>query len=91
MKEKGIVDAVDRARSSAWSFAQSLAYATLDRQSIIIDKRDHEARLLGDVILADDPLSALIRRKESQDIAQNIRMLDLPAAGAAPSPTPALA
>lgn len=78
-KDTAIFDAMEKGRTSAWDFAQSLAYLPLDQQASRIGARDLEARYLGDVILAGNPLLTLIRHKESQDIAANIRQLNAPA------------
>ena len=78
-KDAAIFDAMEKGRTSAWDFAQSLAYLSREQQAQRIGARDLEARLLGDVILAGNPLIALIRRHESQDVAANIRRLDAPA------------
>jgi hypothetical protein len=79
-KEKAIFDAMERGRTSAWDFAQSLATLSLPDQALRIGARDLEARLLGDVILAGGPLIGLIQRHEVQDVAANIRALNAPAA-----------
>lgn len=80
LKDKAIFEAMEKGRTSAWDFAQSLAFLTPEQQASRIGARDLEARLLGDVILAGNPIIALIRHKESQDVAANIRQLDAPAA-----------
>lgn len=79
-KDKAIFDAMEKGRATAWDFAQSLAPLPLDQQASRIGARDLEARYLGDIILAGNPLLSLIRRKESQDVAANIRQLNAPAA-----------
>lgn len=78
-KDKAIFEAMEAGRKSSWDFAQSLANATLPEQCFAIGKRDLEARLLGDLILAGGPVTALIRKHESQDVAHNIRVLNAPA------------
>lgn len=82
-KDKAIFDAMEEGRKSSWGFAQSLAYVTLPDQALAIGKRDLEARLLGDLILAGGPVTTLIRKHESQDIAANIRQLNAPATATA--------
>ncbi|MFN7978643.1 MAG: DUF5995 family protein [Vicinamibacterales bacterium] len=79
IKDALIFDAMEKGRTSAWDFAQSLAYLTPEQQASRIGARDMEARLLGDVILAGNPIIALVRHKESQDVVANIRQLDAPA------------
>lgn len=79
-KDAAIFDAMEKGRTSAWDFAQSLAYLPLDQQASRIGARDLEARYLGDIILAGNPLLSLIRHKESQDVAANIRQLNAPPA-----------
>lgn len=79
-KDKAIFDAMEKGRASAWGFAQSLAYLGLDQQAQRIGARDLETRLVGDLILAGNPVIGVIRRHESQDVAANIRQLDAPAA-----------
>jgi hypothetical protein len=79
-KDKAIFDGMEKGRTSSWDFAQSLAYLSLPDQALRIGARDLEARLLGDVILAGNPVISLIRRHESQDVAANIRALDAPVA-----------
>lgn len=78
-KDKAIFDAMEQGRRSAWAFAQVLADASLPQQALVIGTRDMEARLLGDLILAGNPVIAMIRRHESQDVAANIRILNAPA------------
>lgn len=78
-KERAIFDGMEKGRTTAWDFAQALAVMTLPEQAIRIGARDLEARLIGDVILAGGPVIALIREREQQDIAANIRALDAPA------------
>lgn len=79
VKDALIFESMEKGRTSAWDFAQSLAYLTPEQQASRIGARDLEARLLGDVILAANPIIALVRHKESQDVAANIRQLDAPA------------
>jgi hypothetical protein len=84
-KDKAIDAAIDEGRRSSWGFAMSLAYLDLPAQAITIGNRDRHARLLGDCILAD-PMRRLVRKRESSDVAKNIRVLDAPApADAVPS------
>lgn len=79
LKDKAIFDAMERGRTSSWDFAQSLAHLSLPEQALAIGRRDQEARLLGDVILLGGPITAVVRRHESQDVAANIRQLNAPA------------
>lgn len=78
-KERLIFEALAKGRSTAWAFAQSLAYLSVSDQASRIGARDLEARLVGEVVLAGGPIVATLRRHESQDIAANIRVLDAPA------------
>ncbi len=78
-KDRAIFDAMEKGRATAWDFARSLAHLPLDQQASRIGARDLEARYLGDIVLAGNPLLSLIRRKESQDVAANIRQLNAPA------------
>lgn len=79
-KDKAIFGAMEKGRTTAWDFARALSTMTLPQQALRIGARDLEARLLGDVILAGNPILSLIRRHESQDVAANIRALNAPAA-----------
>lgn len=79
-KDKAIFGAMEKGRTTAWDFAKALSTMTLPQQALRIGARDLEARLLGDVILAGNPILSLIRRHESQDVAANIRALNAPAA-----------
>lgn len=75
-KDKAIFDGMEKGRTTAWDFAHALSTMSLPEQALRIGARDLEARLLGDVILAGNPILSLIRRHESQDVAANIRALN---------------
>jgi hypothetical protein len=78
LKDKSIDVSIDAGRKSSWDFAMSLAYLDLPAQAIAIGKRDLEALALGECIL-NDPMAAIARRRESADVAANIRVLNAPA------------
>lgn len=88
-KDKAIFDGMEAGRKSSWGFAQSLAYTSLPDQCFAIGTRDLEARLLGDAILLGGPITAAIRKHESQDVAANIRVLNAPATTSGASATTA--
>ncbi|MGE0813213.1 MAG: DUF5995 family protein [Vicinamibacterales bacterium] len=81
LKDRAIYDALEKGRATAWAFAQSLAFLDPPAQASRIGARDLEMRLVGDLILANGPVVDVIRRRESQDVAANIRDLAAPAAG----------
>lgn len=85
LKNAAINDAIDEGRTSSWDFAGALAFMDLDAQCFVIGQRDLRARVLGDCIL-DDPIATLARKRDSADIAENIRVLSAPAAGPAQTP-----
>jgi hypothetical protein len=76
VKDKAIFGAMQQGRASAWAFAQTLAYAPLATQSILAGHRDREARVIGDLILAPNPVFNLVRHAESADVRENIRVLN---------------
>jgi hypothetical protein len=82
LKNAAINACIDEGRTSSWDFASSLAFMDLDAQCFVIGARDLRARVLGDLIL-DDPIATLAKKKDSADIAENIRVLS-----AAPAPAP---
>lgn len=67
--------AMDGAREGAWALAQQLAPLPPTAQLPLMAKRDAEAVLLGDVVLADGLVVRMIRARESTDVAENIRIL----------------
>ncbi|HEX5725766.1 MAG TPA: DUF5995 family protein [Longimicrobiaceae bacterium] len=66
---------MDGARDEAWKFAQALAPLPPQAQVPLLASRDVEVALLGDVVLNDGLVVRLVRAKESQDVAGNIRDL----------------
>jgi uncharacterized protein DUF5995 len=66
---------IDDARVAAWDLATQLAPLTPQQQLAVMERRDGEAALLGDAILADGLVIRLLRAQESQDVAENIRIL----------------
>lgn len=85
IKDDAIRHAIDEGRKSSWDFATSLAVLDLPAQSIVIGTRDRDARLLGECILRD-PLAWAAKKRESADIAANIRILDAPVRTSAGTP-----
>jgi hypothetical protein len=83
LKDKFINMGLDAGRASSWAFAQSLANMELGQQSIAIGKRDRDAFVIGEC-LKNDPIAHLIRRKESDDVRENLRVLCQAAANASP-------
>lgn len=75
-KQRAIFTAMEKGRTTAWAFALALSGLSLPEQSLRIGARDLEARLLGDVILTGGPIINLIREREQQDVAANIRALN---------------
>jgi hypothetical protein len=72
---KAVGFAMDEARKAAWSFAQKLAFLSLQQQVPAMAARDTEVAILGDLVLARNPLFQLIHSRESTDVAENIRIL----------------
>ncbi len=77
LKNKAIDVSIDAGRKSSWDFATKLAYLDLPAQAIAIGQRDLEGIALGECILKD-PVAAIAKKRESQDVAQNIRVLSAP-------------
>ena len=67
--------AMDGAREAAWKLATELAPLSLSDQLPVMDRRDGEAALLGDVVLGDGLVVRLIREREGADVARNIEIL----------------
>ena len=67
--------AMDEARDAAWKFAQKLAVLPRPQQVPAMATRDTEVAILGDLILARNPLFQLMHSEESTDVAENIRIL----------------
>ncbi len=67
--------AMDEARESAWNFAQKLAFLPPQQQVPTMATRDTEVAILGDLVLARNPLFQLMHSRESTDVAGNIRIL----------------
>jgi hypothetical protein len=67
--------AMDEAREAAWSFAQKLAFLPLQQQVLAMATRDTEVALLGDLVLARNPLFQIMHSRESGDVAENIHIL----------------
>ena len=78
LKDKAINLSIDEGRKSSWGFATKLAYLDLPSQAIAIGHRDLEGIALGTCIL-EDPIAAIARKRESRDVATNIRVLNAPA------------
>jgi hypothetical protein len=74
LKDKLINRGLDEGRASSWGFASKLAFLDLGAQSIAIGQRDCEAMLIGEA-LKHDPIAAIIKRKESDDVRENLRVL----------------
>lgn len=85
LKDKAIDLSIDEGRKSSWGFATSLAYLDLPAQSIAIGHRDLEALALGTCVLKD-PMAAIARKRESQDVAHNIQVLNAAATAQAGIP-----
>jgi hypothetical protein len=66
---------MDKARDTAWAFAQELAPLKHLPQVDRMAKRDADAALLADVVLSDGMIVRLIRDRENQDVAHNIQVL----------------
>ena len=82
LKNKSIDLSIDAGRKSSWDFATKLAYLDLPAQAIAIGQRDLEGIALGECILKD-PVAAIARKRESQDVRSNIQVLN---AAASPAP-----
>lgn len=78
---------MQKARDTAWAFAQELAPLKHLPQVARMAARDATAVLMGDVVLNDGVIVRMIRARESQDVAHNIQVL---AAGEFKSTVPAL-
>ena len=74
LKDQFINRGLDQGRASSWGFASKLAFMDLGQQSIAIGHRDCEALLIGEA-LKHDPIARLIKRKESNDVRENLRVL----------------
>lgn len=72
---KAVGFAMDEAREAAWSFAQKLAFLSLPQQVPTMGTRDMEVSILGDLVLARNPLFQLMHSRESTNVAENIRIL----------------
>lgn len=66
---------MERARAEAWAFAQKLAPLRKLPQVDLMARRDLEVALIADAIVLHNPVSRMIQREESRDIAANIRLL----------------
>lgn len=67
--------AMDGARDAAWHFASELAPLSPQDQLPVMERRDGEVALLACALTEDGLVVHLIRRRESSDVAQNIRIL----------------
>jgi len=67
--------AMDEAREAAWRFAQKLAFLPLQQQVSAMATRDTEVAILGDLVLARNPIFQLIHSREITDVPGNIRLL----------------
>lgn len=67
--------AMDEAREAAWTFARKLALLPPQQQVPAMATRDNEVAILGDLLLARNPLFQLMHSRESTDVAENIRTL----------------
>ena len=67
--------AMNEAREAAWNFATKLAPLPLWQQMSALGTRDTEVAILGDLVLAHNPLFQLMHSRESRDVAENIRIL----------------
>jgi hypothetical protein len=76
LKDKAIDLSIDEGRKSSWGFATSLAYLDLPAQAIAIGRRDLRGLALGEIILK---MPAIGSKRESQDVARNIQVLNAPA------------
>ncbi|WP_224361094.1 DUF5995 family protein [Hyalangium versicolor] len=72
---KAVGFAMDEAREAAWHFANKLAFLTAEQQVSAMASRDMEVAILGDLVLARNPLFQFIHSDESTDVAENIRIL----------------
>ena len=83
LKDKAIDVSIDAGRKSSWGFASSLAYLDLPAQAIAIGRRDLEALAMGECILK---MPAIGSKRESKDVAHNIRVLHAPSTAVAQTP-----
>lgn len=67
--------AMGEAREAAWNFARKLALLTPVQQVPAMATRDMEVSILGDLVLARNPLFQFMHSRESTDVAENIRIL----------------
>ena len=74
LKDKFINQGLDEGRASSWAFANQLAFMDPGQQSIAIGQRDCEAMVIGE-LLKHDPIAHLIKRRESDDVRENLRVL----------------
>ncbi len=74
LKDKLINRGLDEGRASSWAFASQLAVMDLGQQSIAIGHRDAEALVIAEM-LKNDPIAHLIKRRESDDVRENLRVL----------------
>lgn len=74
LKDQFINRGMDEGRASSWAFARKLAVLDLGQQSIAIGQRDCEAMIIGEA-LKHDPIAHLIKRKESDDVRDNLKVL----------------
>jgi len=81
LKDEFINRGLDEGRASSWAFASKLASMDMGQQAIAIGHRDCEALIIGEA-LKHDPIAHLIKRKESDDVRENIRVLCQAAANA---------
>lgn len=66
---------MDKARASAWAFAQELAPLKHLPQVARMAVRDATVSLVGDAVLNDGLIVRLIRAREKDDVAHNIAVL----------------
>ena len=76
LEQKWLDWAIHDERTSAWTFANTLAAVERPHQSALIAKRDEEVALFGEAILSEGPLTRLIRWRESSNVADNIETLN---------------
>lgn len=81
LKDQFINRGLDEGRASSWAFASKLAFMDRGQQSIAIGHRDCEAMIIGEA-LKHDPIAEVIRRKESSDVRENLKVLCAAAANA---------
>lgn len=88
LKDQFINRGLDEGRASSWAFARKLAFMDLGQQSIAIGHRDCEAMIFGEA-LKHDPIATLIKRKESSDVRENLKVLCEAAANSSTKTPPA--